>query len=485
MDIATRLDPLLAAVESHDEPDPRPLLELLVRYSGLTRRTPRERVVAAVAEEIGDLVERARVDHPDLPPGPAFPRDRLSTVDRSAVAYDSFAERVGWLLNGTTPEQLSTVDPIRDCDRIFHAVGSAFRVEARLLDLLTILRIAQSSVVSLFFRSTREAEDNAVLRFHDTMGLFANFFEWGADSRRGRAAVARINQIHGRYAIPDEGMRFVLLNGAFTWIEGADRIGHRALSDVERRGYFHAYVKLGRAMHIAGLSDDYDEMYRWFLDFASANAAPHPLKRETFERLAVNSLATADVPGLTEMLLAAAVVGMPDTYRLACGYPAPSAAQREKVRGVFYTLGSLAELLPRTVHLRSLQNNPARPHGSPPPERMGVDARSPHLPVIAAGLPNGGFPEGQRPLLDPGDAAPVHLPHVDWAEVAKHDRAESLWVVIAGEVFDLTDWARLHPGGLDVLLRVAGRDGTAAFAAAGHPDAVDVFRLNYRIGRVA
>lgn len=432
------MDPLVERAASHDEPDPRQLLEMLVRYTGLTKRTPRERVVAAVSEEVADIVDPA--------------------------AYDAFAERVGWLLDGTPPERLSTLDPVRDRDRIFHAVSTAFRVEARVLDLLTTLRIAQSPALSLLVRSTRESEERGVLRFHDTMGLFANYFEWGADSRRGRAAVARINEIHGRYAIPGEGMKFVLLNGAFTWIEGADRIGHRTLTDLERRGYFHAYVALGRDMHVTGLTDDYDEMYRWFLDFTAAHSDPHPFKRDTFERIAVNSLAAAGFPGLTEMVLSAAVVGMPDTYRLACGYPAPSAEQRERVRAVFLTLGGIAELLPRTVFLRSLQNNPAHPDGPPPPGRLGVDARSPHLPVA------------------PAEAA---LPVLDWSEISRHDSADDLWVVLSGEVFDLTGWARLHPGGLDVLLRVAGRDGTAAFEAAGHPGAVDVLRLNYRIGRVA
>jgi hypothetical protein len=485
MEIATRLDPCVEAVESHDESDPQQMLQMLVKYAGLAKRTPRERIVAAVSEEIEDLVERARVDHPDLPPGPVFPRAQLSTSDRWVTRYDAFAERVGWLLNGTSRQELATLDPKRDCDRIFHAVSTAYRVEARLLDLLSILRIAQSNVVSLFFRSTREAEDNAVSRFHDTMGLFANFFEWGEDSRRGRAAIARINQIHGRYYIPNDGMKFVVLDGAFTWIEGADRIGHRPLTDIERRGYFHAYIKLGRAMHIDGLTDDYDEMYRWFLDVASANAAPHPLKRETFERIAFNSLETSGFPGLGEMLLSAAVVGMHDTYRSACGYPEPTPAQREKVRGVFLTLGGLAELLPHNTFIRSLQNNPARPRESAPPEHLGVDGRSPHLPVIAPGAPNGGFPENQRPVRTAADIAPLSLPVLDPAEIARHNTAESLWVVMSGEVYDLTDWARLHPGGLDVLLRVAGRDATAAFAAAGHPAAVDVFRLNYRIGRVS
>lgn len=38
-------------------------------------------------------------------------------------------------------------------------------------------------------------------------------------------------------------------------------------------------------------------------------------------------------------------------------------------------------------------------------------------------------------------------------------------MVVDGEVYDLTDFAPQHPGGVDVLLRYAGRDATAAYAA--------------------
>lgn len=50
-------------------------------------------------------------------------------------------------------------------------------------------------------------------------------------------------------------------------------------------------------------------------------------------------------------------------------------------------------------------------------------------------------------------------------EVAAHKTANDLWTVVDGEVYDLTDFALEHPGGLDVLLRYAGRDATTAYAA--------------------
>ncbi|KAK3985689.1 FMN-dependent dehydrogenase-domain-containing protein [Cladorrhinum sp. PSN332] len=48
-------------------------------------------------------------------------------------------------------------------------------------------------------------------------------------------------------------------------------------------------------------------------------------------------------------------------------------------------------------------------------------------------------------------------------EVAKHTSAESCWVVIHGNVYDVTDFLPSHPGGTRIILQLAGRDATAEY----------------------
>lgn len=49
------------------------------------------------------------------------------------------------------------------------------------------------------------------------------------------------------------------------------------------------------------------------------------------------------------------------------------------------------------------------------------------------------------------------------SEVAKHNKPDDLWMVIHGEVFDLTLYLDYHPGGAKKLMLGAGKDATDLF----------------------
>ncbi|KAF2810754.1 uncharacterized protein BDZ99DRAFT_441322 [Mytilinidion resinicola] len=51
----------------------------------------------------------------------------------------------------------------------------------------------------------------------------------------------------------------------------------------------------------------------------------------------------------------------------------------------------------------------------------------------------------------------------DYAEVAKHNTAESCWVVLYGNVYDVTEFVPDHPGGSKVILQLAGTDATEEY----------------------
>ncbi|KAI0120137.1 mitochondrial cytochrome-like protein b2 [Nemania sp. FL0031] len=57
-------------------------------------------------------------------------------------------------------------------------------------------------------------------------------------------------------------------------------------------------------------------------------------------------------------------------------------------------------------------------------------------------------------------------------EISAHNSIDDLWVVVDGIVYDLSDFAPEHPGGVEVLLQHAGRDATAAYSEVHSPSLI-------------
>ncbi|WWC60018.1 uncharacterized protein I303_102581 [Kwoniella dejecticola CBS 10117] len=62
---------------------------------------------------------------------------------------------------------------------------------------------------------------------------------------------------------------------------------------------------------------------------------------------------------------------------------------------------------------------------------------------------------------------------IPFSEVNKHNTPEDCWVVIDGKVYDLTEFAEIHPGGAGHIHRVAGRDASGIFNPIHPPGTIE------------
>ncbi|OBR13462.1 Oxidoreductase NAD-binding domain-containing protein [Colletotrichum higginsianum IMI 349063] len=69
-------------------------------------------------------------------------------------------------------------------------------------------------------------------------------------------------------------------------------------------------------------------------------------------------------------------------------------------------------------------------------------------------------------------------------EVAAHREANDCWMVIHGEVYDVSKYIDDHPGGADVLVEAAGVDATEAFDNAGHSEDASEIMATFRVGKL-
>ncbi|EER28546.1 cytochrome b2, mitochondrial precursor, putative [Coccidioides posadasii C735 delta SOWgp] len=60
-------------------------------------------------------------------------------------------------------------------------------------------------------------------------------------------------------------------------------------------------------------------------------------------------------------------------------------------------------------------------------------------------------------------------------EVARHNSADSCWVIVHGKAYDVTDFLPEHPGGQKIILKYAGKDATEEFEPIHPPDTLDKY----------
>jgi flavocytochrome c len=87
-------------------------------------------------------------------------------------------------------------------------------------------------------------------------------------------------------------------------------------------------------------------------------------------------------------------------------------------------------------------------------------------------------------------AAPASAPKRDTnkeytaEEVAKHNTEKDCWVIVNGQVLDVTSFLKDHPGGKKAILIYAGRDATEEFNMLHKADVVEKYAPESIIGRI-
>jgi len=261
--------------------------------------------------------------------------------------------------------EIQKLDPEKDDQRIvFLSSRYDFPFDTtRALEFALFRTFCVPSISALLDR-TAEFRNRAQKRYDDTDLIVSELMEWGYDSERGKRALRRLNQLHGRFAIANEDFLYVLSTFIYEPIRWNERFGWRLMCDEERLGYFRFWRQVGRRMNIREIPADYGAFERFNREYE----AQHYRYTESNERIgaATRELFVGWFPRFLTPLVRSAIHALLDDSLIAAfGFPRPSPLMRRLVPGALRLRGRLAGLLPARPgpQLRTEMGHPTYPDG--------------------------------------------------------------------------------------------------------------------------
>lgn len=271
--------------------------------------------------------------------------------------------------------EIESLDPARDHERIVYlSTCLEFPFDTTRSLEFALFRTFSVPAISRLLDRTGEFQARAQKRYDDTDIIVSEMLEWGYSSERGARALARMNQIHGRFKIANSDFLYVLSTFMFEPIRWNARFGWRLMCAQERLGLFYFWREVGRRMKIVDLPEDYETFERFNRDYERQ----HFRYTEANARVggATVNLFAGWAPRPVSPLVRTAIYALLDEPLIeAFGFPRPSPVTARLVPALLKARAAIAGLLPprRTPRLRTEMGQPTYPSGyaieqlGPPP----------------------------------------------------------------------------------------------------------------------
>jgi hypothetical protein len=185
-----------------------------------------------------------------------------------ATAWNADSRRFGYAIR----RRIAALDPVEDNEeaaRLTFEVlyGDPIAVHAAYLVGFS-RQLAVPSIARVIYRGGGgENLRDVARRTDDTLTLFGAFLRWGHSSPQGRAAIARMEQIHARFAITDEQKRYTLATLIFEPERIGRHLGFDPLTANQREAAWHFWRGVAEQMPLGGLPPTAGELWRWMLEY--------------------------------------------------------------------------------------------------------------------------------------------------------------------------------------------------------------------------
>jgi hypothetical protein len=249
-------------------------------------------------------------------------------------------------------KEIRTLDPVKDHQRIvFLSTCFEFPFDTtRSLEFALYRTYCVPSISALLDR-TGEFAARPQKRYDDTDIIVSELMEWGYDSDRGKRALRRMNQMHGRFPIANEDYLYVLSTFVFEPIRWNARYGWRRMCEQERLAMFYFWREVGRRMNIRQLPAAYEDFERYNIEYekrhyryTDANHRVGAVTRDLFLSWFPRLLHPLGRPAIYAL--------MDDPLIEAFGFPRPSPLMRRLVTEALRARAKVLRWLPPRTHPR-------------------------------------------------------------------------------------------------------------------------------------
>lgn len=263
-------------------------------------------------------------------------------------------------------DYILTLDPVKDHQQICF-LSSCYDFPwdfTRSLELALFRTFGVAKGTPLL-ESTGEFVKRTRKRYDDTVLILGEILEYGYDSPRGKAALRRMNQQHGRCTIPNDEYLYTLSTFVFEPMRWIERFGWRPYTEHEKIAAFTYWLEMGKRMNIKDLPASLEELEQFNIAYEHEHYRYAPSNEK---------IATATRDLLLSMYLPRWLwgVGKPFVYALidepllkAVGFPNPPGWLRSVVEGMLRLKARVQSLLPprKTPYLFTEQRYPSYPQG--------------------------------------------------------------------------------------------------------------------------
>ena len=244
-------------------------------------------------------------------------------------------------------DDINQLDPVVDNERIgFLSAAYDFPWDTQRAYELALLRTFAVPKSSKLLVKTKEFTERTQKRYDDTTIIISTIGLHGYSSPEGRAAIRRMNQIHGHYAIPNDEFIYVLSTFVYEPVRWNARHGWRPLSENEKLASYYFWTEVGRRMNIKNIPESYEalEAYNRAYERDHFAYSPHnQLLAEATRDLFLSWTLPKPLWSLGAQLVYAV---MDRPMREAFGFPEPRLWARAAVNSGLWLRKKVLRLLP-------------------------------------------------------------------------------------------------------------------------------------------